>query len=150
MSVMTKARSYPRLKVWFVVVHRGQCGRSWVVLLVYCDWGSTRQKGWRWWRSSCSLHHTISDDLLDSINCPWVRREINHWSTSMTYKDSTSQLTEDESVQLTVNEFPSLSLDVQIQRSIPVWDEQKSSVNIKILLPHHRDFIMSYWGKVRG
>lgn len=33
---------------------------------------------------------------------------------------------------LTVNELSSLSLDVQIQRPVPAWKEQKGCVNIHI------------------
>lgn len=47
------------------------------------------------------------------------------------YEDITSRLTEDKSVVLTVNKLSSLSLDMQIQRSVPAWKEQKCSVNIK-------------------
>lgn len=47
------------------------------------------------------------------------------------YEDITSQLIEGKCVVLTVNELSSLSLDMQIQRSIPAWKEQKCYVNIK-------------------
>lgn len=43
----------------------------------------------------------------------------------MIYEDITSRLTEDKSVVLTVDKLSSLSLDVQIQRPVPAWKEQK-------------------------
>lgn len=50
----------------------------------------------------------------------------------MIYEDIHSRLTGDKSEKvLTVDKLSSLPLDVQIQRSIPEWKEQKGCVNIK-------------------
>lgn len=49
----------------------------------------------------------------------------------LTYENTTSQLTEDKSVVLTVDKLSSLSLDMQIQRSVPALKEQECCVNIK-------------------
>lgn len=64
--------SYPRLKVR-LVVHLGQWGRRRVVLLVNCDWCPAGGKRWRGRWGGCSLHHAICNDLLDSINCTWMK-----------------------------------------------------------------------------
>lgn len=65
------------------------------------------------------------------FTAPGQRRK-KHQSTSMISEDITSWLMEDKAVVLTVNKLSSLSLDVKIQRPVPVWREQKGCVNINI------------------
>lgn len=72
--------SYPWLKVWFVVSARRNWRWRWVLLMVNCDWSPTWGERWgRGW-GSCSLHHAIGDDLFDSIDCSWRKKEIRKTS----------------------------------------------------------------------
>ena len=69
---------------------------------------------------SHSLHQSVGDDLLDSVDGPWGERNtirVNLWPLV-----ATVTVTKDTfpGEVLTVHQLPGLALDMQVKRTLPV------------------------------